>query len=129
MILTLDTSTPECRMSLMDNQGVVASKNWQADRRLALELLGRLEEFLSENNLSFKDLSGLVVFRGPGSFTGLRIGITVMNTLADSLNIPIVGETDEGWQVAGLDRINYKKTDKIILPEYGSAPHITKPTK
>lgn len=129
MILTLDTSTPECRMGLIDNQGAVASKNWQADRRLALELLGQLEVFLSENDLSFKDLSGLVVFRGPGSFTGLRIGVTVMNTLADGLNIPIAGEVGEGWQIAGLDRINSEKTDKIVLPEYGSAPHITKPTK
>lgn len=129
MILTLDTSAPECRMSLMDDQRAVASKNWQADRRLALELLGQLEAFLLENNLSFKDLSGLIVFRGPGSFTGLRIGITVMNTLADSLDIPIVGEIGEPWQVKGAERINSGKVDKIVLPEYGSAPHITKPTK
>lgn len=129
MILALDTSTPLCKMSLFDKDSVEYKKEWQADRKLALELLEQLEEFLKENKLTFQDLKGLIVFRGPGSFTGLRIGITVMNTLADSLHIPIVGETGDDWQKVGLQRISNNNTDKIVLPEYGSPPHITKPTK
>lgn len=129
MILTLDTSTPLCKMSLCDKDSVEYTKEWQADRKLALELLEQLELFLKENKLTFQNLNGLIVFRGPGSFTGLRIGITVMNTLADSLNIPIVGETGDDWQIAGLQRISNDDTNKIVLPEYGSPPHITKPTK
>jgi tRNA threonylcarbamoyladenosine biosynthesis protein TsaB len=129
MILTLDTSTPLCKMSLLDGGSVKSSKQWQADRRLALELLEQLETFLQENELTFQDLKGLIVFRGPGSFTGLRIGITVMNTLADSLKIPIVGETNDGWQQTGTQRLSSGDIDKVVLPEYGSPPHITKPTK
>lgn len=129
MILAIDTSTPLCKMSLLDNGSVKAVKDWQADRRLALELLEQLESFLAENSLKFQDLTGLIVYRGPGSFTGLRIGVTVMNTLADSLDIPIVGEVGEDWQKIGIDRLNSDKPDKIVLPEYGSPPHITKPTK
>ncbi|MBI3494707.1 tRNA (adenosine(37)-N6)-threonylcarbamoyltransferase complex dimerization subunit type 1 TsaB [Candidatus Saccharibacteria bacterium] len=128
MILAIDTSTPECRMSLLDGDKAV-NKNWLAERRLALELLEQIETFLNENNLAFQDLTGLIVFRGPGSFTGLRIGITVLNTLADSLSIPIVGEVGDDWQRAGIERIKNEQTDKIVLPEYGSPPHITKPTK
>ncbi|MDO8336541.1 MAG: tRNA (adenosine(37)-N6)-threonylcarbamoyltransferase complex dimerization subunit type 1 TsaB [Candidatus Saccharibacteria bacterium] len=128
MILAIDTSTPECRMSLL-NDGVITEKNWQADRRLALELLEQLENFLNENDINFQDLTGLIVFRGPGSFTGLRIGVTVMNTLADSLDIPIVGEVGEGWRQSGIERLRAGNPDEIVLPEYGSPPHITKPTK
>lgn len=128
MILAIDTSTPECRMSLLDGDKTI-NKNWLAERRLALELLEQLETFLNENNLAFQDLTGLIVFRGPGSFTGLRIGITVFNTLADSLSVPIVGEVGDDWQRVGIERIKNEQTDKIVLPEYGSPPHITKPTK
>ncbi len=129
MILAIDTSTPVCKMSLFDNGIAKASKDWQADRRLALELLEQLEMFLSENSLKFQDLTGLIVYRGPGSFTGLRIGVTVMNTLADSLAIPIVGEVGKDWQSLAIDRLSTGQPDKIVLPEYGSPPHITKPTK
>lgn len=129
MILAIDTSTPLCKMTLLEHVSVKVSKDWQADRRLALELLEQLEQFLKENQQTFQSLEGLIIFRGPGSFTGLRIGVTVLNALADSLNIPIVGETGEDWQKAGIERIKNKQTDKIVLPEYGSPPHITKPTK
>lgn len=129
MILALDTSTPLCKMSLCDNGATIYSKEWQADRRLALELLEQLETFLLENNLTFQSLKGLIIFRGPGSFTGLRIGVTVMNTLADSLKIPIVGEVGDDWKEAGLQRLSTGETDGIVLPAYGSPPHITKPTK
>lgn len=129
MILTLDTSKPECKMALAEKGLIVSTKNWLAERRLALDLLAQIETFLSENKLSFQDLSGLVVFRGPGSFTGLRIGVSVANTLADSLEIPIVGELGESWIENGTKRLAQKQNDQIVLPEYGSPPHITQAKK
>lgn len=129
MILAIDTSTPECKMFLIRNNSVFADKNWLAERRLALELLEQLETFLAENESSFKDIKGLVIFRGPGSFTGLRIGITVFNTLAEGLNIPIVGELGDDWLKQGIGRLSEGKVDTIVLPEYGMPPHITQPKK
>ncbi len=129
MILAIDTSTPECKMFLVQDSSVFANKNWLAERRLALELLEQLETFLAEHNLTFQDLKGLIIFRGPGSFTGLRIGITVFNTLADSLNIPIVGEVGGDWLKVGIERLTSNKVDTIVLPEYGTPPHITRPKK
>lgn len=129
MILAIDTSTPECKMFLIRNDSVFTDKNWLAERRLALELLEQLETFLAENESTFKDIKGLVIFRGPGSFTGLRIGITVFNTLAEGLNIPIVGELGDDWLKQGIGRLSEGKVDTIVLPEYGMPPHITQPKK
>ena len=116
-------------MFLVRDSSVVADKNWLAERRLALELLEQLETFLAENNCKFEDIKGLVIFRGPGSFTGLRIGITVFNALADSLAVPIVGEVGGDWLKVGIERLASNKVDAIVLPEYGMPPHITQPKK
>lgn len=129
MILALDTSTPTCKMYLLKDGNLVVQKDWLAERRLAKELLGNVEDFLQENNISFSGLTGLAVFRGPGSFTGLRIGVTVMNTLASSLDIPIVGVMGDDWRIVAQQRLDSGENDKIVLPEYGAPPHITQARK
>jgi tRNA threonylcarbamoyladenosine biosynthesis protein TsaB len=103
--------------------------HWQADRRLAHELLGKLEGLLVQQNSTWKDLSGLVVYRGPGSFTGLRIGITVMNTIAYAQHIPIAGASGEKWIEQGIAELSAGKGSEVVLPEYGADAHITKPRK
>jgi tRNA threonylcarbamoyladenosine biosynthesis protein TsaB len=128
MMLALDTSTPECHMTLVA-EGKVYQKNWLAERRLAKELLGELETFLVANHTSFEKLKGLIVFRGPGSYTGLRIGASVMNTLAYALTIPIVGQTGEAWLAVGQQRLASGNNDRLIIPEYGGLPNITQPKK
>lgn len=129
MILTIKTSTPVCELEIFSGEKTIAKTGWQADRRLAKELLGQLEKFLQENNLTFDELSGLIVFSGPGSFTGLRIGATVANTLAYSLGIPIIGANGEAWQSKGLNRLRAGENDKTVKLDYGQEPHITKAKK
>lgn len=128
MLLALHTATPNCKMVLIDGEAI-HHREWLAERRLSKELLGQLEMFLSENNVTFNDLNGLIVFRGPGSYTGLRIGMSVMNALAYGLNIPIVGETGETWLDLGVERLSKGDNDNIVIPEYGGLPHITTPKK
>ncbi len=129
MILGLDTSTPTCKMWLQKDSGESVSQTWLAERRLASELLTRLEAFLQKNDCTLKDLSGLVVFRGPGSFTGLRIGMTVMNTLSEGLQIPIVGDMSENWLTTTQQKLRAGENQKIVMPEYGGVPHVTLPKK
>jgi tRNA threonylcarbamoyladenosine biosynthesis protein TsaB len=128
MILALDTAAGECQMTIIvDN--VVVHKTWLAERRLARDLLSQLEIFLHDNQTSFDQLTGLIVFRGPGSYTGLRIGVNVMNSLAYGLTLPIVGETGSHWLESGRTRLARGDHDHIVIPEYGGLPNITVPKK
>ena len=128
MILLLDTSTPVCKLTLVDGDWRYEDE-WQADRTLAKNLLRYLTEQLEKNGKTFSDITALGAFRGPGSFTGLRIGLTVLNTIADSGNLPIIGEEGEDWQKKAIAKINDGQNDQIVLPYYGSEAHITKPRK
>lgn len=128
MILLLDTSTPLCRLTLIDGDWRYDDE-WQADRQLAKGLLAYLRDQLEKNDKTWSDISGIGVFSGPGSFTGLRIGLTVLNTLAGAEAIPIVGTNGENWQNHARERLGNGENDQIVLPFYGSEAHITKPRK
>ena len=128
MILLLDTSTNICKLSLVDGDRRIDDE-WQADRTLAKGLLSYLQTQLSRQGKTFDDISGIGVFEGPGSFTGLRIGITVLNTLAEIAHIPIVGTRGDDWQAVALSRLESGETDMIVLPFYGAEAHITTPRK
>ena len=110
MKLYLDTSTPKTILKLDDK-----SYEWESGRDLARDLLKFIHDKLVENNADWQDISEITSFAGPGSFTGLRIGATVVNTLAQDLNIPLYNHRGE-------------KVD-IILPEYGRPANITPPKK
>lgn len=128
MILLLDTSTPLCKLTLVDGGDRFADE-WQADRTLAKKLLGYLQECLAQRQKSLTDVTGIGVFQGPGSFTGLRIGLTVLNTIADTQQVSIVGVQGVDWRERAIDRLNAGENDKIVLPFYGSEAHITTPRK
>lgn len=128
MILLLDTATPICRVSLVDGDWRYDDQ-WESGRTLAKGLLGYLEDQLSKHGKVWTDISGIVAYKGPGSFTGLRIGLTVLNTFADSESIPIVGTTGDAWQAVGIARLERGENDSLVMPEYGSEPHITTPRK
>ena len=128
MILLLDTSTPECRLTFVEGDWRYDTK-WQADRELAKGLLTYVQSQLEGQGKTWSDLAGLGVYKGPGSFTGLRIGITVLNTVAYAQKISIVGETGEEWQEKAIQRLQRGESDQIVLPEYGGEANITQPRK
>lgn len=124
MILIVDTSTPIASVTFVYNDRSEI-ETWQADRQLANGLLGWLDQQLKNRGKTFHDISGMAIYRGPGSFTGLRIGLTVMNTLAESLDVPIVGGTGDDWQEMTLSRLEQGDDDKIVLPYYDRDATIT----
>lgn len=129
LILTLRTDKPAAEIGLYKGEEKLSYVTWQADRQLAETLHQKLESLLQAQSQTFNDLGGVVVFKGPGSFTGLRIGISVANALADGLAIPIVGTGDNDWIEQGLRLLATGKNEQIVLPEYGSPPHITQQKK
>lgn len=129
MLLGIRTDSPVAELYLYDGLEAVAAVSWQADRELAHSLLKKIDEFLGANKQSLETLSGLFVFQGPGSFTGLRIGLTVMNTLSYALSVPIVGEVGDDWQVRAIERLTSGENDKVVMPFYGAEARITTPKK
>lgn len=110
MKLYLDTSTSTCILKL-------DSKEYRAElgRDMAEKIFTFLEEKLTENHKSWHDITEITYMSGPGSFTGLRIGAAVVNTLADQLQIPLYD--------------HHGNLCSVILPEYGRDANITKPKK
>lgn len=128
MILLLDTSTPMARLSFIDGDWRHDAV-WEAGRGLAKSLLHYIQTELEHQDKTWGSISGIVAYKGPGSFTGLRIGITVLNTLAAINKLPIVGATGDAWQALGIARLKAGENDTIVLPEYGGEANITTPRK
>lgn len=128
MILLLDTSTPQCHLSLIEGDWRYDT-NWEAGRGLAKGLLDFLEKEIEFQEKTWNDVTGLVIYKGPGSFTGLRIGITVFNSLAYANSWPIVGVSGDDWRQSGIKRLEAGENDEIVLPEYGAEANITTPRK
>ncbi len=130
-ILTIRTDKPEAEVGIYNMDGEQLSYyTWQAHRQLSSTLLGVIRDELQKQNAVFDAIGGVLVFRGPGSFTGLRIGITVANTLSHGLSVPIVGIADEHeWLERGLAKLKDGESDQLVMPEYGAEAHITQQKK
>lgn len=125
LILTLRTDKPEAELGLYEDDKKLAYERWQAHRELAETIHKKLAEILNKSSKSVSDIESIVAYKGPGSFTGLRIGLSVANALAYSLQIPIVATTGDDWVADGISKLQNNQDDKIALPEYGSDAHVT----
>jgi tRNA threonylcarbamoyladenosine biosynthesis protein TsaB len=128
-ILTIRTDSPEAEIAMYDNQQRSLQKTWIAHRELAETIHKKLSILLKGLNKSLENIDGIVCFKGPGSFTGLRIGITVANALAYAEDIPIVAKAGPSWQEQGIKALLSGKNEKTILPNYGAEAKTTKPRK
>jgi tRNA threonylcarbamoyladenosine biosynthesis protein TsaB len=129
LILTIRTDKPEAEIGLFDHQAQLDYQSWQADRQLSNTLHRKIQAMLAAKGKDFPDIGGIVCFQGPGSFTGLRIGITVADALAYGLQIPIVGGKGEEWINQGIQRLQDGGDDRIVQPHYGAPVHITQQKK
>ena len=88
-ILCIDTSSKLCGVAILDDTTLI--KKIELDNGLthSESLMPLIDQILKECNLSLKDINLLVSDIGPGSFTGIRIGIATIKAFADSLNIPM----------------------------------------
>ena len=91
MLVAIDTATRTASLALHDGFRVRVEETWEAPRRQTRELAPRLAAALAQLKIPPERLSGVAVVKGPGSFTGLRIGMSVAKGLAVAQNLPIVG--------------------------------------
>jgi tRNA threonylcarbamoyl adenosine modification protein YeaZ len=125
MILAIDTSTDSYEFALFWPDKI--SKEFSAKREDKKDALFYIDQFLKKNKVDLKDLKAIAVFKGPGSFTGLRVGISIANTLAWVLKIPVIGFSGEKYQGDALKiaRKGFEKLEKkkvkardFIIPRY-----------
>lgn len=126
--LVIDTSDKRARFGLFQDDKLVDKIEWEAHRELSKTFYLKLDEQLGRNKLDYSDLGSIIVVRGPGSFTGLRIGIVIVNAFSYSLSIETAGIVQK--EKMSLEEIYEKgkkelKKGQIIEPFYGREPNIT----
>jgi tRNA threonylcarbamoyladenosine biosynthesis protein TsaB len=129
IILSLKTDQPESEFWLLEDHKTLEHIKYLAHQDLARTIHLQIYTMLKKRNLDWPDIKGLVAYKGPGSFTGLRIGLTVANSLAYGLKIPIIGEGGDDWLESGVTKLLNNKNNKIVMPFYGAEPHITQAKK
>ncbi|OGN93069.1 MAG: tRNA (adenosine(37)-N6)-threonylcarbamoyltransferase complex dimerization subunit type 1 TsaB [Chloroflexi bacterium RBG_13_50_21] len=91
MLLAIDTSTRNVGIAIYDGIQVLCETTWASHDYHTVELAPAISDTLSRAGLAIQDLKLLAVATGPGSFTGLRIGIAVAKGIALACHLPIIG--------------------------------------
>ena len=92
-ILSVDTSTPTCTVGIVNGGRILAESVDYSGQTHARHLMGMIDSTLLASGISVQDIDGFAVVTGPGTFTGLRIGIGTIKGLAFALSKPVVGVT------------------------------------
>ena len=91
LLLNLETATTNCSVSISDNEKTIFLKeNNAAEYSHSEQLHVFIKDILEEASLAFSDLDAIAVSKGPGSYTGLRIGVSAAKGLCFSLDIPLI---------------------------------------
>ncbi len=112
-ILNLETSTNVCSVALGKNGDLIDLKEDREGKSHASLLTVFIDKILNNNNLTSKELSAVSVSKGPGSYTGLRIGVSVAKGIAYSSAIPLISvSTLQSMAIGILDNSDFHLIDK-----------------
>lgn len=109
-LLAIDTSTSVMSVALMNGEHLLTESNETVDRSHSNKLIPAIHELISSQGISMKDIDGIAVGHGPGSYTGVRIGVTAAKTFAWSLRIPLIS-------VSSLEALAYGAMNKEFAHE------------
>lgn len=90
MIFYIDTSTSYLYSCLYDDDKIIDKLVVNLERNLSKDTLSLVNDMFKRNNKTFRDTKKIIAVTGPGSFTGIRVGLTIAKTIGWSLNIPII---------------------------------------
>jgi len=91
MILCLETATNICSVALCDRTGIIALKESKEQKSHAALLTVFIDDILRENHIRARELEAIAISKGPGSYTGLRIGVSVAKGIAYAASVPLIG--------------------------------------
>jgi len=98
MLLAIDTATQTMSIALHDGHNLLAEKTWHTANNHTVELAPAVHRLLEQSDVGIPRLTGLAVSIGPGSYSGLRVGVALAKGLASARSLPLVG-------VSSLDTI------------------------
>ncbi len=90
-ILSIDTTSDICGVSLLEDFNLICKLDQNTQKTHSENLMPMIHQAFQQANLTLQDIDLLVCDKGPGSFTGIRIGIATIKAFHDSLNIPCIG--------------------------------------
>jgi tRNA threonylcarbamoyladenosine biosynthesis protein TsaB len=120
MIICLETATNLCSVALCDSAGVISLRESNDTKSHASMLTVFIEQILKDRGIKARDLDAVAVSKGPGSYTGLRIGVSVAKGIAYGASIPLIGvETTLSmfWGIAGSGIFSSEaEADSLFCP-------------
>ena len=130
MLLYINTTQlNQAEIALVSRQEVLKT-TFKVNRDLSEKLLPKIQFLLKKSRGRFSDVSKVAIVTGRGSYTGVRVGVSMANALSYSLNIPIF-QLDSGT-IGGKnlpDLYSRKGTIGLIRPVYGGNPNISRPKR
>ena len=92
-ILSIDTSSNLCAVAVLEDNNLIKENILDDTKNHSEKIMPVIAQTLEESNLKLKDIDLIVCDKGPGSFTGIRIGVATVMSFIDSLKIPAIGIT------------------------------------
>ncbi len=109
-ILAIDTSSKVCSVAILENDELIDELNLDDGKTHSENLMPLIDEILNKNNINIKEIEMLACCVGPGSFTGIRIGVATIKPIAEVLNIKVASVTS----LENLSRnFEFEKTEDI----------------
>lgn len=114
--LAMDTATSNMSLAVMNRLQTVAVSDSAVERNHSVKLIPEIERLLQNAGIRMKDIQAVVTGHGPGSYTGVRISVTVAKTLAWSLGIPLLSVSSIGALAWGYVRAQVEQDTNAFLP-------------
>lgn len=110
-ILSIDTASDVCGVAILENDKLVYSLDTNTGRTHSENLMPMIQNAFNKTNLTLNDIKLIVCDIGPGSFTGIRIGVATSKAFHDSLQIPCIG-------ISSLESLAYNFIEKSANSKY-----------
>ncbi len=115
LILLLETATSSCSVALTENGKIIAVKEANEQNIHASHITLFIEDLMIRTGKNYSDLNAIAVSKGPGSYTGLRIGVSTAKGLCYALDIPLLGiNTIEAMAFGLLSKNDIQNSDLLI---------------